>query len=134
MMMAAIRKSLLTWPRARLTGIEPELPSLFLVLRVRRPELGGQRRELGLEAAAGVGPGQAADLYGTGWPGRASPDEDSPAADHKRKQQPAQGRDAANQGGHLARVVGDGQADPRDVAGERDGALAVRQLQRLARQ
>src|SRR6185437_14427318 len=104
---AAIRKALLRWPRAALTGIGPSL-SLWLGLYgglagqtlsglrpsrdslfVRRLELGGQRRELVLEAAASIGPGQAADLYRGALlasRGRAGPgaDEDPPAADHER--------------------------------------------------
>src|SRR6516225_4732236 len=106
---AAIRKALLRWPRARLTGIVPSLSLVSMVCCspgcwlgsggpfACRPELGGQRREFGLEAAAGVGAGQAADLYqgavlaGPVRATRGSPDEDAPAADHEREQQPAQG-------------------------------------------
>src|SRR5512142_1505634 len=99
-------------------------------LVVCRLELGGQRRELGFEAAAGVGPGQAADLHRGDLPARLertgpSPDEDPPAADHERKQQPAKRGHAADQGGQLTGIVGDGQADPRHVAGERDRAPAA---------
>ena len=108
-------------------------------LLVGGPQLGGQRGEFRLEAAARVGTGQSADLHRGAVLGRrtrrggAGADEDPPTADHEREQQPAQGGDAADQGGQLARVVRDGQAHPGDVAGERDRAPAVRQLQRLAR-
>src|SRR5215469_12694540 len=112
------------------------MPSLSLGLTarrrliVRRPQLGGERRELGLETAAGVGPGQAAYLhralyitgytigpstrYRIGRAVRAGPDEDPSAPDRERQHQAAQGGDAADQGGQLAGIVGDGQAHPRD--------------------
>src|SRR6476646_5972474 len=143
---AAIRNALLTWPRATLT----DMPSLSLVswlccllrrrltwrdlggLLVGGPQFGGQPGEFRLEAAARVGTGQTADLHRGAVLGRrtgAGADEDSPTADHEREQQPAQGGDAADQGGQLARVVRDGQAHPGDVAGERDRAPAVRKLQ-----
>src|SRR5215472_1044607 len=81
---AAIRNALLAWPRATLTGMGPSLSLVSMLrcrLRCRRgclgrlgrrgrggslvggPELGGQRGEFRLEAAARVGPGQAADLH-----------------------------------------------------------------------
>ena len=103
-------------------------------LSAGRSELGRQRRELGLEAAAGIGAGQAADLHRSalyvlaGGAG-AGPDEDPPTADHEGEQQAAESGDAADQGGQLARVVRDGQAYPGNVAGKRDRALAARQLQ-----
>src|SRR5260370_4563244 len=106
---AAIRKSVLTWPRARLTGT---VPSLSLVLTVRGAQLGGQRRELGLETAARVGPGQAAYLHGSAGAARAGPDEDSPAPHHEREQQAAQGGQAAEQRGQRARVAVEGPPHP----------------------
>src|SRR5215470_8843803 len=95
---AAIMNALLTWPRATLTGMGPSLSlvSTLCGLLVGGPELGGQTGEFGLEAAAGVGPGQAADLHRAAAVGRRvrmGPDEDPPAADHEREQQPAQGGD-----------------------------------------
>src|SRR5260370_21468736 len=109
---AAIRKSVLTWPRARLTGT---VPSLSLVLTVRGAQLGGQRRELGLETAARVGPRQAAYLHGSAEAARAGPDEDAPAPHHEREQQAAQGHHAADHRGQLAGVMGECQAHPPAV-------------------
>src|SRR5689334_5895666 len=122
MISAAIRNALLTWPRATLTGIGPSLSlvSMSCVVLLGGPDLGHQPGELRLEAAARVGAGQPADLHRAASLGTAGADEDPPAADHEREQQPAERGDAADQGGQLTRVVRDGQADPGDVTGERD--------------
>src|ERR1700744_3649608 len=97
---AASRKSLLTWPRARLTGTA----SLFLWSFVRRlivrgPRRAPQGRELLSKTAAGVHPGQAADLHRAARTGRAGPDEDAPPAHREGQQQARQRGHAATNGG-----------------------------------
>ncbi len=91
-----------------------------------RPQHLSELGEFSLKTARRVRPCQAAhgDL-GAAVGRRDRADEDAAPPDQEGQDQPGQRGKARDQGGQLARVVRDGQADPLLVAQISDGAEAT---------